>query len=42
MLGMGFPINPQPRLDKIRADGSKKYKRNEDVKRFFISMGGQF
>ena len=42
MLGMGFPINPQPRLDKIRADGSKKYKRDEDVKRFFISMGGQF
>ncbi|MCB1110250.1 MAG: outer membrane protein assembly factor BamA [Chlamydiia bacterium] len=42
MLGLGFPINPQPRIDKIRADGSKKYKRNEDVKNFFISMGGQF
>lgn len=45
-LGVGFPINPQPRLTKIKTnpDGTirKTYKRNEDTKVFFISMGGQF
>lgn len=45
-LGVGFPINPQPRLTKIKTnpDGTitKKYKRDEDKKSFFISMGGQF
>lgn len=39
MLGVGFPINPQPRLTNKPAG---KVKKNEDVKRFFISMGGQF
>ncbi len=42
MLGVGFPINPQERLRSIRKDGTKRYKRNEDRKVFFISMGGQF
>lgn len=45
-LGVGFPINPQPRLTKIKTnpDGTttKKYKKYEDQKTFFISMGGQF
>lgn len=45
-LGVGFPINPQKRLTKIinNPDGTitKKYKKYEDQKIFFISMGGQF
>ena len=40
-IGVGFPINPQERL-RVKGDGTKKYKRNEDIKHFFISMGGQF
>ena len=45
-LGWGIPINPQKRLKvKTNPDGSirkKKYVKDDDVKKFFISMGGQF
>lgn len=58
-LGVGFPINPQPRFTgsfekhkkgplagqvKRNPNGSpvKKYKKYEDQRTFFISMGGQF
>ncbi len=45
-VGVGFPINPQKRLQvKTNPDGSirkKKFRKNEDVKTFFYSMGGQF
>ncbi|WP_194848510.1 outer membrane protein assembly factor BamA [Candidatus Neptunochlamydia vexilliferae] len=43
-LGVGFPINPQARIKIKKKDRSviKKRKRKEDVKNFFISMGGQF
>ena len=39
MLGLGFPINPQARLVN---KPKNKIKKREDVKNFFISMGGQF
>ena len=46
ILGVGFPINPQKRLvgTEPNPDGSVKkiYKKNQDKKTFFISLGGQF
>lgn len=40
-LGMGFPINPTGR--RVLTDKGKfKTRANEDVRRFFFTMGGQF
>ncbi|NRA90090.1 MAG: outer membrane protein assembly factor BamA [Simkaniaceae bacterium] len=42
MVGYGYPLNPPKRLVKVHPNGTKKYSRSDDDKRFFFSMGGQF
>ncbi|MDX8431521.1 MAG: outer membrane protein assembly factor BamA [Candidatus Algichlamydia australiensis] len=41
-VGLGFPINPTPRLKGFKDNGEPKFDRKQDARRFFFAMGGQF